>query len=103
MSGFFGTFVMLVIAMAWSQWLTPRLAWAPRVVWAAGGLWLLTLVFAAASFTADGSMEAMTQSLTRIYYAAQVAQAVALGTFVVLLALSIYAFSKGAPKPSEET
>ncbi|MEZ4319407.1 MAG: hypothetical protein R3F61_17970 [Myxococcota bacterium] len=104
MSGFFGTFVMLVVAMAWAQWLTTRVPWAPRVVYLGAAVWMLTLIFAAASFTGDSSVEAMGKSLYRIHTAAMVGQYAAIGTLVAMLGISLYAFTRSpAPASSPES
>jgi len=100
MGGFFLTFIVLVVAMAWSQWLTTRVSWAPRVVYVGGVLWVLTLVYAGASFTSTDSMAAVDQSLTRIIQAAQLAQILAFGTLAAMIPLSAYAFTRPAVEPT---
>ena len=100
MGGFFLTFIVLVVAMAWSQWLTTRVLWAPRVVYAGAALWCLTLVFAAFSFTGAGSMAAIDQSLNRIHQAAWLAQLSSFGTLAAMIPLSVYAFTRPAVDPT---
>ncbi len=100
MSGFFGTFILLVVAMAWSQWLAIRLSWAPRVVYVGGAVWLLSLIFAGASYTGDQSMAALGESLSRMYSAATIALYAAIGTLVALVPVTVMAFLK-APESTE--
>ena len=100
MGGFFTTFILMVVAMAWAQWLAVRLPWAPRVVYAGGAIWLLSLIFAGASWTPDQSMAAMGESLNRIYSAATIALYAAIGTLVALLPVTVMAFLKQPPEPN---
>lgn len=97
MSGFFGTFIMFVVAMAWAHWLTARVAWAPRVVYAGGSVYLLALVASVFMFgRTAGNGEAMGSALSWVYLAAQVAQTAGLVTLTALGLVSIYALTRPA-------
>lgn len=102
MSGFFFTFVLLVVAMAWSQWLTERVAWAPRVVWGFSAFWLLCLLIAGLSLMAAGpSLEGMNGGLRRAHLAAALAMWTSIGSLVAMVPLTVYAFTRGSA-PAED-
>lgn len=108
MPGFFMTFMMLMVAAAWSRYVasTKGPAWLIWITAPGLLLWLLTFVYAAASLSAAGpegaglasdaasklAVDAMAERLTRVRLAAGIGQWSAIGTLVATVVVSIWAF-----------
>jgi hypothetical protein len=92
MAGFFLTFILITVCIAWSQFLAPRLPIATWVPLIGCLLWCATLALAMTGLA--GSDADLDMRVQRIAAAAGYAQWVAIGTAVVMLPVTVVAFTR---------